>query len=880
MTAENIVVVESPAKAKTINKYLGKDFRVLASYGHVRDLPPKDGSVLPDKGFAMSWQLDERGRKRIGEIAQAVRGASRLYLATDPDREGEAISWHVREALQSRKALNGVEVGRVVFHEVTRNAVLEAVANPRSINQELVDAYLARRALDYLVGFTLSPVLWRKLPGARSAGRVQSVALRLVCEREAEIEAFRPREYWTVEADFDTAAGEGFRARLTHLDGKKLGAYAIPDEAMAMAVKARLEDAAYRVAAVEKKEARRNPAPPFTTSTLQQDASRRLGFGAARTMRVAQQLYEGVALDGETVGLISYMRTDSVALSNEALSGARRLIGRDFGAAYLPDKPRRYRSSARNAQEAHEAIRPTDMLRRPQDIRSRLDPDLFRLYELIWKRAVASQMTAAVFDRAAVDVAAEDGRAALRATGSVLRFDGFLKLYREGRDEPADGAPGDDEEGRILPPVAVGEAVRRKTVKAAQHFTQPPPRFTEASLVKRLEELGIGRPSTYAAIVQVLQDRDYVRLEKRRFLPEDRGRIVTVFLQNFFERYVEYEFTADLEEKLDAVSNGRIDWRALLQEFWDGFAAKVEETQELRISHVIDALDRELDAHFFPETADGGDPRACPVCGTGRLGLRLGRHGAFFGCSRYPECRHVRPLTAPEGEAASGPRVLGEQPGTGLEVSVRKGPYGFYVQLAGAGEAKPKRVSIPRGADPDALGLDRALALLALPREVGLHPESGKPISAGLGRFGPYLRHDGAYVSLPRGDDVLEIGLNRAVALIADKKGKQAAAAPLKALGAHPGDGNPVTVHSGRYGPYVKHGRIMASLPSGMAPEAVTLEAALPLLEEKAAKRKTPARKTAAKPKAAPKAASKAASKAAPKTRARKSAGKPAARKA
>ncbi len=853
MSAETIVVVESPAKAKTINKYLGRDFRVLASFGHVRDLPPKDGSVLPDRDFAMSWQMDERGRKHLGEIARAVKGASRLYLATDPDREGEAISWHVREALESRKALKGVEVGRVVFHEVTKNAVLDAVANPRGINQELVDAYLARRALDYLVGFTLSPVLWRKLPGARSAGRVQSVALRLVCDREAEIEVFRAREYWTVDADFETAAGAAFRARLTHLDGKKLARYAIPDEAQALAVKARLEDAAYRIAAVETKQARRNPAPPFTTSTLQQEASRRLGFGAARIMRIAQQLYEGVELDGESVGLITYMRTDSVVMSNEALTGARRLIGREFGDAYLPPSPRRYRSSARNAQEAHEAIRPTDMGRRPQDVRNRLEPDQFRLYELVWKRAVASQMAAAVFDRAAVDVAATDGRAVLRATGSVIRFDGFLKLYREGRDDASDG----EDEGQALPPVVEGEAAQRKAVEAGQHFTQPPPRYTEASLVKRLEELGIGRPSTYAAIIQVLQDRDYVRLESRRFVPEDRGRIVTAFLRNFFERYVEYEFTAELEEKLDAVSNGRIDWRALMHEFWDAFQAKVEETQGLRISHVIDALDKELDAHFFPQTDDGKDPRLCPVCGEGRLGLRLGRHGAFFGCSRYPDCRHVRPLTIAESEAENGPRSLGNHPESGLEVSVRKGPYGFYVQLAEEDGNKPKRVSIPRGVEPAAVTLEQALGLLSLPREVGRHPETGKPISAGLGRYGPYLRHDGAYVSIPRGDDVLEIGLNRAVVLIAEKKGG-GAAGPLKELGAHPADGKPVTVHTGRYGPYVKHGRTMASLPKGQAPEDATLEAALPLLEQKkagggkTAGRKPPARKAAAKPKAAP----------------------------
>ena len=834
MSAANVMVVESPAKAKTINKYLGRDFRVLASFGHVRDLPPKDGSVLPDDDFAMIWELDARGRKQITEIAKATRGAARLYLATDPDREGEAISWHVREALAAGKALKGVYVGRVVFHEITEAAVREAVAKPREINQELVDAYLARRALDYLVGFTLSPVLWRKLPGARSAGRVQSVALRLVCEREAEIEAFRPREYWTVDADFRTLRGEVFRARLTHFEGRKLAQFDIADKDRADAVAAALRGGEYRVAKVEKKQVRRNPAAPFTTSTLQQEASRKLRLGTSRTMRLAQQLYEGIEIGGTTVGLITYMRTDSVTLSAEALNGARRLIGKDFDPRYLPEKPRRHSSRVRNAQEAHEAIRPTDMFRRPSDVRGVLDRDQYRLYELIWKRAVASQMASAVLDQVAIDVGRNDGGAVLRATGSVIRFDGFLKLYREDTDEPSK----DRDEGRILPAVAQGEAVARGDVGAEQHFTQPPPRYTEASLVKRLEELGIGRPSTYASILQVLQDRDYVRLEKQRFVPEDRGRIVTAFLANFFKRYVEYEFTADLEEQLDAVSHGRMEWRALLREFWSAFASKVDETKGLRIAEVINVLDEELGTHFFPPAEDGVDPRQCPGCGAGRLGLRLGRHGAFLGCSNYPECRHTRPLTVSgNGNDGGGPIELGRHPESGLAVSLRRGPYGPYVQLDPEGKEKPKRASLPKDMDPADMDLQRALALLSLPREVGPHPETGNMITAGIGRFGPYLRHESTYVSIPGGDDVLAIGLNRAVVLIAEKAERKGGrgSAPAKELGSHPAEGGAVTLNSGRYGPYVMHGKVRATLPKDRDPDTVTLEQAVALLERKSA---------------------------------------------
>ncbi len=846
----NVVVVESPAKAKTINRYLGPDYQVLASYGHVRDLPAKDGSVRPDEDFAMSWQVDERGEKRLKEIAQAVRKADTLFLATDPDREGEAISWHIAEELARRKLLDSVAVKRVVFNEITKSAVLEAFAHPRDLNKELIEAYLARRALDYLVGFTLSPVLWRKLPGSRSAGRVQSVALRLICEREAEIEAFKPREYWTVEATLANVEGAPFEARLTHLDGDKLDKFSLADEATARAAQQQLESAGlFKVEQVERKRTRRNPAPPFTTSTLQQEASRQLGFSATQTMRTAQRLYEGVELDGETVGLITYMRTDGVQLSNDAIGAARRLIHERLGGdAYLPDSPRIYKSKAKNAQEAHEAIRPTDLFRQPKDIARRLAPQEAKLYELVWKRTLASQMASAEIDQVAVDIAVDDKLARLRATGSVIAFDGFLSLYQEGRDESAEGEEREGE--RRLPRLGEGDRLERRAVEASQHFTQPPPRYGEASLVKKLEELGIGRPSTYASILQVLQDRDYVRLEKRRFVPQDRGRLVTAFLSNFFERYVEYGFTADLEDQLDEISGGRIDWRKVLRDFWEAFAKTVDSTKDLSISDVIDALDEALGDHFFPPDPEHPErnPRRCPACGQGRLGLKLGRNGGFIGCSNYPDCRFTRPLAVPgegDGEADAQllePRVLGQDPETGLPVSLRRGPYGPYVQLGEADNGtKPKRASLPKGLAIDEVTLEKALALLALPREVGRYPESGETITAGIGRYGPYVRHGSTYVSLPPDEDVLTIGLNRAVSLIAEapaRRGKSSG----KPLGEHPDDSKPVTLHSGRYGPYVKHGKVIASLPKGEEPDGFTLEQALPLLAAQAEKKKAKAK--------------------------------------
>ncbi|MCZ0733403.1 type I DNA topoisomerase [Phreatobacter sp. AB_2022a] len=846
----NVVIVESPAKAKTINKYLGSDYEVVASFGHVRDLPAKDGSVDPNADFAMVWEADGRGAKRIGEIAKMVKGASKLILATDPDREGEAISWHLLEALRDKRVLKDVPVERVTFNAITKQAVLDAMANPRAIDVDLVEAYLARRALDYLVGFNLSPVLWRKLPGARSAGRVQSVALRLVCEREAEIERFVKREYWSLVATLATPRAESFEARLVGADGQKIQRLDVGTEAEARAFEKALNEAHFAVAAVEAKPARRHPFPPFTTSTLQQEASRKYGFAPNRTMQIAQRLYEGADIGGETVGLITYMRTDGVDVAPEAVAEIRSLIGKDFGARYVPGAPRKYTSKVKNAQEAHEAIRPTDVRRHPRDVARFLEPEQARLYELIWKRTVASQMESAELERTTVDIIATVGglgsslgrKLDLRATGQVVKFDGFLTLYTEDRDDD-----GDDEDGKRLPAMTVGEKLSKQAIAATQHFTEPPPRYSEASLVKRMEELGIGRPSTYAATLQTLQDRDYVRVEKKRLVPEDKGRLVIAFLENFFNRYVEYGFTAALEEQLDLVSNHELDWKALLRDFWRDFTAAIDSTKELRVADVLSALNESLGPHIFPDRGDGTNPRLCPTCGSGTLSLKLGKFGAFIGCSNYPECRYTRQLAAPSADAVGdapagaspdGTRRLGEDPDTGLEVTVRDGRFGPYIQL-GEGD-KPKRSSLPKGLSPAEIDIERALALLALPKEVAVHPESGKPILVGIGRYGPYVQHERTYANLEKDDDVLAIGSNRAIDLIVAKesgaKGRfgRAAAAPGRELGEHPTLGGPVTVMAGRYGPYVKHGSVNATLPKGKAPDSLTMDEAVQLIAARA----------------------------------------------
>jgi DNA topoisomerase-1 len=835
-----VVIVESPAKAKTINKYLGSGYEVIASYGHVRDLPAKDGSVRPDDDFAMDWEIDGKASKRLADIVRAVRGADRLILATDPDREGEAISWHVLQVLNEKKALKKTQaVERVVFNAITRSSVLAAMKEPRQIDEALVDAYLARRALDYLVGFNLSPVLWRKLPGARSAGRVQSVALRIVCDREHEIETFVTREYWSIVVRLATPAGDEFDARVVGFEGRKLGRLDVGSGDEAERIRAHLAEADFVVGGVESKPVRRHPFPPFTTSTLQQSASYALGLSAARTMQLAQRLYEGVEIGGETVGLITYMRTDGVDVAPEAIAGIRRVIGEDFGEAYLPEAPRKYTVKAKNAQEAHEAIRPTDLARHPKDVARHLDAEQAKLYELIWKRTVASQMESAVLDRTTVDIVATHGaeRCDLRATGSVVRFDGFLRLLAEGRDDE------EDEEAKRLPQIAADDRPTRRKISVDQHFTEPPPRYTEATLVKKMEELGIGRPSTYAATLQVLRDREYVTLEKRRLIPADKGRLVIAFLESFFRRYVEYDFTADLEESLDRVSAAELPWKEVLRSFWSEFSAAVEQTRELRVTDVLEALNELLASHVFPPRADGTDPRACPSCGNGRLSLKLGRFGSFIGCSNYPECRFTRQMIA-DGEAAEGTdgdgtRILGTDPETGLEVSLRSGRFGPYVQL-GEGD-KPKRSSLPKNWSPQAMDLEKALRLLSLPREIGLHPETGKPIVAGLGRFGPFVLCDGTYANLASADEIFEVGLNRAVALIAEKqagrtgRGRSTPAA-LKELGEHPTLGGPITVRDGRYGPYVNHDKVNATLPKGMDPMSVTPAIAVALLAERAAK--------------------------------------------
>lgn len=859
-----LLVVESPAKAKTINKYLGSDYEVVASFGHIRDLPAKDGSVEPDNDFAMKWEIEGRGAKQVAEIARAVKGAEKLILATDPDREGEAISWHVLEALNQKKVLKGIPVERVTFNAVTKDAVQKALANPRAIDQALVDAYLARRALDYLVGFTLSPVLWRKLPGARSAGRVQSVALRIVCDREREIEAFRAREYWSLVATLATESGQTFEARLVGADGKKIARLDIGTAEEAKAFKEALETALFNVAEVEAKPVKRHPYPPFQTSTLQQEASRKLGLAPARTMQLAQRLYEGVDIGGETVGLITYMRTDGVDMDGSAIAAARRVIGKEFGDAYVPNVPRKYTVKAKNAQEAHEAIRPTDLGRLPAMVARHLEPEQAKLYELIWKRTIASQMESAELERTTVDIAAKVGarNLDLRATGQVVLFDGFLTLYQESRDDD------EDEDSKKLPAMKAGDKLEKRAIAADQHFTEPPPRFSEASLVKRMEELGIGRPSTYAATLATLRDREYVRVEKKRLVPEDKGMLVTAFLESFFGRYVEYDFTASLEENLDRVSNAEIDWKALLRAFWDEFQASIGETKDLRVGDVLEALNGILGDYIFPPKSDGSDPRVCPNCGNGQLSLKLGKFGAFVGCSNYPECRYTRPLSVPaaEGEASAeggqgtpGVRVLGTDPATGLDVTLRDGRFGPYIQL-GEGE-KPKRSSLPKGMSPASVTLEKALALLSLPREVAKHPESGQPILVGIGRFGPYVQHGKVYANIDKGDDVLELGANRAIDLIVAKESgggrRGGTATPGRALGEHPA-GGALEVKAGKYGPYVAWGKIFATLPKTMTAESITLEQAIELANAKAeakgkakapsaAKAKAPAKKAATK---------------------------------
>ncbi len=843
-----VVVVESPAKAKTISRYLGPDYTVLASYGHVSDLPSRNGSVQPERDFEMTFETNSRSLKALNTISTALKKSDSLVLATDPDREGEAIAWHVLNWLRDNGKAADRPVKRVVFNEITSDAVRSAMADPRDIDMHLVEAQLARRALDYLIGFTLSPILWHKLPGCdcKSAGRVQSVALRLICEREAEIERFTPREYWSVDADLGTTGGASLTARLHQLDGVRLEKFTLADEAMAAEAAASVLGGVFAVDAVERKKAKRNPPPPFTTSTLQQDASRRFGFSVQDTMRHAQRLYEGRDIGGETTGLITYMRTDSVVMSQAAIRDARRLIADTFGDAYLPGRQRTFTTRTRNAQEAHEAIRPTDFSRTPEAMARYLEDREARLYALIWKRALASQMSEVRFDQTTVDIRSPaDGHAGrevgLRASGSVMVFDGFTRLYRESSD-----AKDKDSGDRRLPELATGDRLEVGEVKPQQHFTEPPPRLTEATLVKRLEELGIGRPSTYAPIIGVLKDKEYVTLERRQFRPADRGRLLVAFLETFFGTYVQYTFTADMEQDLDRISNGNANWKAVLRDFWDAFERVTRDTRNLELRNIVESIERVLEHDIYPDQGDG-NPRACPSCKEGTLSLKLGKFGAFIGCSAYPDCRYTKnPFDRNgNGETESNePRVLGEEPETGLPVTLRHGKFGPYVRKGEAG-SDSVTVSVPASMSPSAMTLETALALLALPREVGEHPETKSVITAGIGRYGPYLKHGSRYINLNE-DDVLTIGLNRAVALIAESGSARKGSQALKALGEHPDDQAPVEVMKGRYGPYVRHNRTNVSLPAGTDPADVTLEMALDLLARKKASpknRRKPPRK-------------------------------------
>ncbi|WP_227271283.1 type I DNA topoisomerase [Roseobacter weihaiensis] len=854
-----VVVVESPAKAKTINSYLGDDYTVLASYGHVRDLPPKDGSVDPEAGFEMLWEVGYDSRKHVKAIADALKDDNALILATDPDREGEAISWHLQEALTKRKSIKkDTPVSRVVFNAITKAAVTEAMQNPRQVDMPLVEAYLARRALDYLVGFNLSPVLWRKLPGAKSAGRVQSVTLRLIVEREMEIEAFRAREYWSVKALLATPRGQEFEARLTVLAGKKLDRFDIENATQAeMAVQA-VTSRDLSVTSVEAKPANRNPSAPFMTSTLQQEASRKFGMGARQTMSTAQRLYEA--------GYITYMRTDGIDMAPEAVAAARDAIKTLYGDDYVPKSPRIYKNKAKNAQEAHECVRPTDMMTKAEDLKTS-DADQRKLYDLIWKRTLACQMEAARLERTTAEIASADGQVALRATGQVMLFDGFLRVYEEGRDDVVT-----DDDDKRLPQIEQGDAVDKRTVTPEQHFTQPPPRYTEATLVKRMEELGIGRPSTYASVVTTIQDREYVRKDKNRLIPEDKGRLVTAFLSNYFRKYVGYDFTADLEDQLDTVSAGDADYKDVLGRFWRDFSAAIAETADLRITEVLEKINEVLEPHLFPPNEDGTDPRLCPNCGAGRLSMRTARSGgAFIGCSNYPECRYTRAFGPPGEEDDSGippeGKLLGEDGGD--KIYAFKGRFGPYVQRGEVTEEvkKPPRQSIPKDWSPEDVDLPQALKLLSLPREIGPHPEDGITVWANIGRYGPYIKHapstsdrGGTNANLDSIDEVWTVGMNRAVQLLAEKlasRGRRGGAAKtLRELGEHPEQGGSISIMEGKYGPYVKWEKINATLPKESDPAELSIEAAIALIDEKATqkgkgRRKAPAKKATAKKKTA-----------------------------
>ena len=834
-----LVVVESPAKAQTINKYLGTDYKVLASIGHIRDLPSKNGAVSPEENFKMHWDLSKDKEKVLKEIIKDLKKSNSLILATDPDREGEAISWHINEILKEKKLVNDIKVERVVFNEITKNSILKAMKNPRQINFELVEAYLARRALDHLIGFSISPILWRKLPGSKSAGRVQSVALRLICERELDIEKFITQEYWSISATFLNPKDEKFSSRLIVFDKNKLKKFDINNEEIAKNIVAKINNSTFEVGKIEKKRVKRNPIPPFTTSSLQQEASRKLGFSAFKTMRIAQKLYEGIKLNNETSGLITYMRTDGVQIGNEAIKNVRDKISTDYGDKFLPSSPRIYKSKAANAQEAHEAIRPTNFDLDPQSMQSFLDADQFKLYELIWKRTISSQMESASLDKTSIDILSNDQKIIFRTNGSQIIFPGFLKVYKEGIDNiNENNNDSDNDENKIIPPLNEKDKVKLVSSKEEQHFTQPPPRFTDASLVKRMEELGIGRPSTYASILKVLVDRNYVKKEGSKHIPEERGRILTAFLSNFFGKYIQYDFTAELEKNLDMVSDGKLNYKNLLQDFWNDFKLHLDKMSELERNEILKTLENELEDLFFSDDEEKGKPsRICPKCTNGTMGLQLGKYGAFIGCSNYPECKYTKQIakndqndTEFDATVIGEDGILGTDPETNENIYIKKGPYGVYIQKGD--QKKPKRISIPKLIDPNNVDLIKALSLLSLPRIIGQHPDTNQDITANIGRFGPYLKHGVSSASLPADETILNIGLNHAVVLLSEKSNKG------RVIGKHPSGKDDVLAKSGRFGPYVEYKKIRATLPKSMELEKISLEEALELIEKKSIRMK------------------------------------------
>jgi len=841
----NLVIVESPAKAKTINKYLGKDYKVLASYGHIRDLPSKNGSVDPDNNFQMLWEIDSFSKKYLKDITEAAKNSTKIILATDPDREGEAIAWHVKEFLNEKKLLKDKLVERVVFNEITKKAVTHGIDNPRQIEPLLVDAYMARRALDYLVGFNISPILWTKLPGSKSAGRVQSVALKLITEREHEIELFTPKEFWTLKVIFKDSSNNLITSNISLLEGKKIEKFSFKNKEDITEAAEQIKKIKFNISDISSKVVIRNPSGPFTTSTLQQVSSGRLGLGASRTMQIAQKLYQGVEIEGETIGLITYMRTDGTNISAEAISGFRNFIKNEYGNEYLPKDPLNYSGKkAKNAQEAHEAIRPTDIVRTPDKVKKYLSPEQHKVYDLIWSRALSSQMQSALFDRNTITIASVNNDTIFKTTGSVIKFDGYLKIYKDPKKE--------DNES-MLPKMSKG-VINIENIVDEQHFTQPPPRYSEASLVKKLEELGIGRPSTYASIITVISTRGYVETINKRFHPTDRGKLITAFLEKLFSKYVDYNFTAGLENQLDEITSGKEGWIKVLEMFWKDFNQNITEVKEKRTREVLDLLNDSLGNLVFERDIDGNIDRKCKLCSNGILSLKNSfRGGAFIGCSRYPECKFTRPLSkvkAAQQSQLAEPKLIGKHE-NGNDMYLKVGRFGPYIQYEIIPEnvhdeveknkkkkkkkenSNIKNVSIPKGVSIDTINLDKAKFLCSLPKILGQHPDTGKDITLNSGRFGPYLKCENKSARIESSEEIFSIGLNRAVIMISEAKPGRISSSEIKHLGEHPVDKKPVRVMKGKFGPYIKYKSLNATIPEEKDPQEITMEDALILIEKR-----------------------------------------------